>query len=155
MRRTSFVTWAVVVGAFVLGLVFGPSLAGIASAQDPSPAPSGSPSASASPSVGETLQDLFLDNLAAALNIDRAALEEAITSAGISTADEAVSNGTLTQEQGDAFRARIQSGEWNFFGGGCRGRGGHGGRGDHGGRGIPGGSLPPQASPSASATPDA
>jgi hypothetical protein len=119
MQRRSFVIMAAVVAGLVLGIVFSPAVRGyIARAQTPSPAPT----QPASP--GDTLWNLFLDNLAEALNIQRSELDSAITSAGTSAADEAVQQGMLTQEQADALKARIRAGEPGLFWGG---RGGHGG----------------------------
>ena len=74
----------------------------------------------------DTVRSLFLDNVAEALGIDHTALDSAISTAASSTADEAVANGTLTQEQADRLEARIQSGDFGFGGG-------------RGGRGFPGG----------------
>ena len=116
MQRRSFVITAAVVVGLALGIVFGPSLRGpsaSAQAQPPTQTPAASP--------GDTLRNLFLDRLAAALNIQRSALDSAITSAGTSTADAAVQQGTLTQAQADALKARIQAGDlgalWHGHGG--------------------------------------
>ncbi len=131
MQRKSFVTTAALAGGLALGLVLGPAVADNASAQTASPSASATASASASADASmaastvspmDTLRSLFLDNVAEALSIDRTALDCAITTAASSTTDEAVANGTLTQEQADALEARIQSGNFGFGG-----RGGHGG----------------------------
>lgn len=61
------------------------------------------------------------------MNIQRAALDSAITSAGNSTADTAVQQGTLTQAQADALKARVQAGDLGTLFGGRGGRGGPGG----------------------------
>jgi hypothetical protein len=124
MQRKSFVTTAAVMAGLVLGIIFGPSVRSyIASAQTPSPAPT----QSASPA--DSLWNLFLDSLAEALNIQRSALDSAITSAGTSTADEAVQQGLLTQEQAGVLKNRIQSGDMRPFWGGRHGFwGGHGRR---------------------------
>lgn len=124
MRRRSFVITAALVMGLALGIVFGPAARDyVAGAQTPSPSPS------AAASTGSDLWNSFLDKLAGTLNIDRTALDSAIRSAGNSTADEAVANGTLTQQQADALRSRIEAGE-PFFGGrgGRHGHGGPGGR---------------------------
>ncbi len=132
MQRKSFVTSAALAGGLALGLVFGPAVAGNASAQTATPSASATASTSASATASaaastaspvDTLRSLFLDNVAEAFGIDRTALDTAISTAASSTAAEAVANGTLTQAQADALAARIQSGEWGFGGG----RGGHGG----------------------------
>ncbi len=133
MKRTSLITTAALAAGLALGVVVGPSVAGNASAQTPSPSASATASASTSPI--ESLRNLFLDNLAEALGIDRTALNRAIVTAGNNTADEAIANGTLTQEQGNMLKERVQSGDFGFFGG----RGGHGRHGGHGGRGGFGG----------------
>src|SRR4029079_3489218 len=76
---------------------------------------------------GGTLWNLFLDNLATTLKIQRSALDSAIVSAGSSTADAAVQQGTLTQAQADALKARIQAGDLGALLGGRGGPGGPGG----------------------------
>jgi hypothetical protein len=127
MQRRSWIITAALIAGLALGIVFGPSVRGLSAyAQTPSPSASPSASANASASPVDTLRSLFLDKLAAALNIDRAALDGAIVTAGNGTADEAVANGTLTQAQADALKARIRAGDYGFFGG-------RGGKGRHGG----------------------
>lgn len=133
MQRRSYITTAAAVAGLTVGAIFGPSIAGHANAQTGSPTASPTASASASASnkasAADSLRNSFLDKLAAALHIDRTTLNNGITSAGNSTADEAVQNGTLTQDQANALKQRIQQGDLGFFGG----RGGHGGRGGFGG----------------------
>ena len=124
MQRKSFVITAALVTGLALGLIFGPATrATITSAQT-------QPPAQATPqSQLESLRNLFLDKLAAALNIQRPALDTAITTAGTGTLADAVQQGTLTQEQADAIRPRIESGDVAPLFGGHRFRGGHrGGR---------------------------
>ena len=115
MKRRSIVTTLALICGLVAGAIFGPSFTTTASAQ----------STPATTSTTDSLRTLFLDKLAAALNIDRAALDSAITSAGTATADEAVQAGTLTQAQADALKQRVQQdGLWAFgrgSGGGSRG----------------------------------
>ncbi len=117
MQRKAFVITAALVAGLALAVVFGSGVRNsIASAQT-------SPSTQTqSSSLGDTLRDLFLDKLAAALNIERSELDSAIMSAGTSTVDEAVQQGTLTQAQADALKARIQAGDFGFFGGGHGGK---------------------------------
>ena len=104
MQRRSFLIMAAMATGLVLGVVFGPTLRGsIASAQT-------EPPATQPQSRLDSLRNLFLDKLAAALNIQRPALDSAITSAGTSTLDEAVQQGTLTQEQADAIKPRLEAG---------------------------------------------
>jgi ribosomal protein S20 len=123
VRRRSMMTTIALVAGLVLGIVGSPYLIGsFASAQTASP--SASPSGSAQSSVGGTLRSLFLDNLAAALNMDRAALDSAITSAGNTTADQAVQQGTLTQAQADRLKERIANGDVGVLWGGRGGPGG-------------------------------
>ena len=116
MQRRSFVIMAALVTGLALGVIFGPSARGsIASAQtDP-------PAQGQAQSTFDSLRNAFLDKLAAALNIQRSALDTAIVSAGTGTIDEAVQQGTLTQEQADALRPRIQSGDAGPLFGGHRG----------------------------------
>lgn len=119
MQRRSIVVTAALVAGLALGIMFGPALRGsTASAQT-------QPSAQSTLSTpGGTLWNSFLDKLAAALNIQRSALDSAITSAGNSTADEAVQQGTLTQAQAGALKARIQAGDLGALFGGRGPRGG-------------------------------
>lgn len=118
MQRRSFVIMAAVVTGLVFGVIVSPSVRGtIASAQT-------QPPATQPQSKFESLRTLFLDKLAAALNIQRPALDAAITSAGTSTLDSAVQQGTLTQEQADAIKPRLQAGDIApLFGGPGRGFG--------------------------------
>lgn len=111
----------------MLGVVVGPGLRGTsASAQtQPTPTPA-SASAKARPSsTASALRSQFLDRLAAELNISRSALNSAITAAGTSSLDAAVQQGTLTQAQADAIKARLAAGDldalWSSRGGGSRG----------------------------------
>ena len=120
MQRKSIVITAALVAGLGLGIIFGPAMRGsVASAQTQPPAQT----QTAAP--GSAIWNLFLDKLAAALSIQRSALNSAITNAGTSTADTAVQQGTLTQAQADALKARIQAGDLGALLGG---RGGfHGG----------------------------
>ena len=122
MKRTSLIVIGAVVCGLALGAVFGSSLSGsVASAQTP---PTTTPQAQKT-----GLWNTFLDQLAAALNVSRSTLDSAVVTAGNSTADQAVQQGTLTQAQADALKARIQAGD---FGALLHGRGGPGGRGPGG-----------------------
>lgn len=124
MNRKSYVIVAALVGGLLLGIVFGPTLRGSSvHAQTASPSASPAPAQTTAP-AGNPLRSLFLDKLAAALNIQRSALDSAITNAGTSTADAAVQQGTLTQAQADALKARIQAGDVGALWGGRGGRGG-------------------------------
>jgi hypothetical protein len=116
MQWRSIVIGATLVAGLGLGIVVGPTVRGsVASAQT-------QPPAQTQPAAGGTLRNLFLDQLAASLKISRATLDTAITSAGNSTADAAVQQGTLTQAQADALKARIAAGDlgalWGGHGGG-------------------------------------
>ena len=117
MRRRSIITTAAATGGLALGIVFSPVLGTFnASAQTVPPAQT-----QTAPSQS-TLQSDFLDKLAAGLGIQRSALDSALKTAGLETVDEAVQQGTITQEQATAMRTRIENGEVIGFGGG---RGGH------------------------------
>jgi ribosomal protein S20 len=106
MHRKSIILTAAMVAGLMLGIIVGPTLRSmVASAQAQPPAQTQPPAA------GGSLTNLFLDKLAAALKIQRSALDSAITSAGASTVDTAVQQGTLTQAQADALKARIQAGD--------------------------------------------
>ena len=104
MRRRSFTITAAVVAGLALGIIFGPTAgSSTASAQTEPPA------ATQTAAPFQSLQNLFLDKLAGALNIQRPALDSAITSAATGTVDEALQQGTLTQAQADAIRARLEA----------------------------------------------
>ncbi|MGC9039070.1 MAG: hypothetical protein ACP5MJ_06150 [Roseiflexus sp.] len=109
-----------IIGAIAAGLVLGIAIGPLFSAapvraQSSPTAPSGISRAS--------LWNDFLDQLAAALNIQRATLDSAIQSAGSKTIDNAVQQGTLTQAQGGALKARLQSGDIGVLWGRGRGKG--------------------------------
>lgn len=70
------------------------------------------------------LRGFFLDRLAAALGIQRPALDAAIKTAGAQTADQAVKEGRLTQPQADKLKQRIDQGQAWGFGWGGHERGG-------------------------------
>jgi ribosomal protein S20 len=119
MQRKSYVMMVALVAGLALGVIVGPTLQGtIAGAQTP-PA---TPTAQASPF--ESLRSLFLDKLAAALNIQRGQLDSAIQDAGTGTADEAVTQGLLTEEQADRLKERVQAGDLGPLWGGKGGRSG-------------------------------
>ena len=124
MHRRSVVLTAAVMTGLLLGIVLAPFVrGGIASAQTEPPTATAQPQAKS-----EGLRALFLDKLAAALGIQRPALDSAITSAANATVNEAVQQGTLTQEQADAIKPRLQTGDVGpLFGGRGFGRGSHGG----------------------------
>lgn len=125
MQRKSFVIMAALVLGLALGVAFRPALVGVSvSAQTQPPAQIQTPSQAQPNATGTALRDLFLNQLASALGIQRGALDSAITSAGNSTADTAVQQGTLTQAQADALKARVQSGDVGAFFGSRGGRGG-------------------------------
>jgi hypothetical protein len=120
MQRRSIIVAAAVVAGLSLGAIVGPSLSGVASAQT-------TPTETPEPGAGQSLRELFLDRLAAALGIQRSALDGAIAGAGSDTLDEAVRQGTLTQEQADRIEARLQAGDLGALWGGRGGPGGPGG----------------------------
>ena len=121
MRKTSIMLGVMLLAGLALGMVAGPMLGGTASAQTQPVAPAQQGAAS------DTLRTLFLDKLAAALNIQRSALDSTITSAGTSAVDTAVQQGTITQAEATALKARIQAGDVGVLFGGRGGRGGPGG----------------------------
>jgi len=106
MKHLRFLLIGAMVVGVALGIAIGPIFAATtASAQSPKAAHPGIWTADGS------LWDAFLDNLAAALNIQRATLDSAITTAGNKTIDDAVQQGKLTQAQGDALKSRFQNGD--------------------------------------------
>ena len=101
----------------------------------------------------------FLDSVAKHLGISSEELEDATKAAAVDQVDQALADGKITQEQADALKQRIESGEAPFFlGPGMFGfRHSFGGQGDNGGRfGDPGhhfssatsSALPPSTSSS-------
>jgi hypothetical protein len=120
MQRKSIIIGVALVAGLALGVIVGPTLRGPAAS-----AQTQTPSQPQTATAAGALWNQFLDKLAAALNTQRAALDSAITSAGASTADEAVQQGTLTQAQADALKARIQAGDLGALFGGRGGFGGH------------------------------
>ncbi len=129
MRRRSFVMAGVLTAGLALGIVVAPAVGGTVSAQTQ---PQGTTQVSAN-----SLRSQFLDNLAAALGVQRTALDSAFVSAGAKTLDSAVQQGSLTQAQADALTARVQAGDVGVLLGG-RGPGRPGGPGDKGMHGAPG-----------------
>ena len=85
MKQLRFLLIGAMVVGVALGIAIGPIFAATtASAQSPKAAHPGIWTADGS------LWDAFLDNLATALNIQRATLDSAITTAGNKTIDDAV-----------------------------------------------------------------
>ena len=99
MRWRRYALMAALTGGLALALAFGLAPQGAASAQA-APAAQTAPGASG-------IWGGFLDNLAAALGIQRSALDSAISSAGETTLDEAVAaeNFELAAELRDRLRA--------------------------------------------------
>lgn len=130
MHRTPILIASVLVVGLALGLGIGPLIRGsVASAQT-----SSTPTPAAT--SGTALKDLFLDKLAAALNIQRSALDSDVKSAGSSAIDAAVQQGTLTQAQADQLKARVQAGDYGALLGGGRGGPGAPGGGPRGDNGV-------------------
>lgn len=131
MQRKSILIMAALLVGVAFGVVFGPSIRGSsvsAQTQPPTqtPAPT-QPQQRTQPQQGtaaNALLNSFLDKLAAALNIQRSALNSAMSSAGSSTLDEAAQQGSLTQAQADALKSRLQSGDFSALLGGHEGFGG-------------------------------
>jgi hypothetical protein len=119
MQRKSIIVAAALLAGLALGIIVGPSVRGSVASAQAQP-----PGQGQSVAPAGTLWNQFLDNLATALNIQRPALDSAIVSAGNSTADAAVQQGTLTQAQADALKTRIQAGDLGALLGGRGGRGG-------------------------------
>ncbi|MCS6940905.1 MAG: hypothetical protein NZM94_16660 [Roseiflexus sp.] len=105
------------IGAIALGLALGIVIGPLVSAT------TASAQSSQTTYPGASLWNDFLDQLAAALNIQRATLDSAIQTAGNKTIDNAVQQGTLTQAQGDALKARLQAGDLGVLWGRGRGKG--------------------------------
>jgi hypothetical protein len=61
-------------------------------------------------------RDAFIANVAKRLGVTTAALEDALKGARIDQVDEALNDGKITQEQADAAKERIESGEGRGFG---------------------------------------
>ena len=72
-------------------------------------------------------REAYLQKIADNLGVDVAKLKEAIGAANTATLDEKVAAGSITQEQADAMREHLATGDMFFFGGhGPGGPGGHG-----------------------------
>jgi polyhydroxyalkanoate synthesis regulator phasin len=80
--------------------------------------------ATRSDSPSETSQAVVND-AAKQLGVQPSALSAALKKALENRVDEAVAAGRLTKEEGDAIKARIESGEFPIFGGGPRAHVGH------------------------------
>jgi hypothetical protein len=80
----------------------------------------------------EAKRDAFIANVAKRLGVTTAALEDALKGARIDQVDEALKDGKITQEQADAAKERIESGEGRGFGFGPGPGHGHHGFGHHG-----------------------
>jgi ribosomal protein S20 len=120
MRWRRIVLSSALAGTLVLGLALGLlSQSSLASAQTTPPA-----DGSASSPVSR-----FLDNLAAALGIERTALDSAMESAAQTSVDAAVADGSLSQEQADRLTDLAAQGNYAPFFGGRGGPGGPGGPG--------------------------
>lgn len=141
MKRRSLAAAGALVAGLGLGAVFGPAAINTpvnAQTQTQQPAPTQQPvqpqaPAQAQPPAapGTDLRNAFLDKLAATLKIQRSALDTALQQAATGTVDDAVKQGTLTQAQADAIKARIQQGDIDGLWGRPDGPEGPGGR--HGG----------------------
>lgn len=130
MRKSTWGIAAVVAAGLGLGVVVGPSVQGATptvQAQVAAPTATAAPTKQAA--ANNPLRNAFLDQLAASLHVQRSALDSAITNAGTKTVDAAVQQGTLTQAQADAIKARLQAGDVGALLGG---RGGAGIRDGHG-----------------------
>ncbi|MBA3943086.1 MAG: hypothetical protein H0X37_00820 [Herpetosiphonaceae bacterium] len=116
MQRRTIVTTAAVLVGLAVGLVLSPTVrTTIANAQ----------TTTQTTGTKTDFRSIFLDKLAAALHIQRPALDSAVKDASSGTVDEAVKQGKLTQAQADKMKAAIQSGNFNGFWGGRGGmRGG-------------------------------
>ncbi len=97
----------------LVGAVAALAVVGTAMAQTPTPAPN---------QAKTNYQSIFMDKLAAALNISRDQLNSALTNARNATVDQAVTDGKLTQQQADKIKANPNVGpglgfEFGFRGG--------------------------------------
>lgn len=123
MQWRTFGVAAATAAGLAIGLVVGPSLSGTASAQTQPPAATATSVPAKPAQTSDTLRSQFLDKLAAELNIQRSVLDSALSKAGTATVDAAVQQGTLTQAQADAIKARIAGGDVTAL---FNGRGGPG-----------------------------
>jgi polyhydroxyalkanoate synthesis regulator phasin len=80
----------------MVGAVAAVAVVGTAFAQTPTP----------TPSAGTNYQQVFMDRLAAALGTTTDKLKAALTQARNDTADQAVKDGKLTQQQSDSIKAK-------------------------------------------------
>src|SRR5262245_26674325 len=106
MQGKSIIVAAALLAGLALGIIVGPAARGSVASAQAQPPGQGQSAAPAGP-----LWNLFVDSLATALKNQRSAPDRSIVSAGNSTADAAVQQGTLTQAQADALKARVQAGD--------------------------------------------
>ena len=111
MRRNSWAVAAALVAGLAVGTIAGPVAMGTTSAQAQVTAQTATAVPTKPVAASDSLRNAFLNQLAADLNVQRSALDSALTSAGTKTIDAAVQQGTLTQAQADALKARIQAGD--------------------------------------------
>jgi len=64
----------------------------------------------------ETRRDGYLDALAANLGISRDSLDQALTDTALEMVDQALADGSITQEEADNIKERINSGDFAPFG---------------------------------------
>jgi len=120
MQRRILIAAGLVV-TLVVGVAIGTTVRNqIANAQTPTPGQTQT-------SGPGQLWNLFLNNLASALNIQRSTLNSAIASAGNSTIGTEVQQGKLTQTQANALKSRLQAGDLGAVIGRGGFRGGPGG----------------------------
>ncbi len=131
MKNRTMLSFAAGSAIAVAGLIGGT----VAMATDDSPP--ASTQVAALDQAGATRAGEFITALAANLGVDEQTLRDAIKKTSLGMLDEAVADGRLTQEQADALRTRIESGEGGMFGFGGKGFAGKGfgHDGDRGGMG--------------------
>lgn len=66
--------------------------------------------AAVNPPAAENPEQVFLDNLAGNLGVDRGKLDDALKAASNQMVDQALKDGKITQEQADHMRSRINEG---------------------------------------------
>jgi uncharacterized protein YidB (DUF937 family) len=101
--------------ALVLSAIVGGTLMSVVTASSRNPSASGSASVLARDSSAGAYCQTFLDQFAKNLGVDGSALLPAAKNAAKAAVDKAVSDGDLTQSQGNAIKSRIES----FDGKGC------------------------------------
>ncbi len=104
---------AIIAGGIFAVIVIGALAVAVAGAQTNSPTATPAPSSTTAPGTGnnDTLKQQFLQDLANRLGVSVDTLQSDINDSQKALIDQAVANGTLTQNQANDLKTRIDNGE--------------------------------------------